>query len=565
MPEARARSQNERAGASESARAARGIGAPASDGVRGSAGAQPPEKIYDVIIVGSGHSGGMAAYVLARKGLSCLMLNAGPVVDVNKDRPITPASELPYRGFRRPGALSDGPLDEYRLSAFVHPEEVPYTTDPDKPFVWVRNRVVGSRSIFWSRQSFRLSDFEFKQRDFEGGVDQNWPVNLAEMAPYYERVEEIFRISGHPEGLPQFPDPKFALVTAKPQPNSQVMQRFWNATGRRNIRISVSRSSMGQNNLASSVNLLLPDAFASGNLTLVPDAVVRELSLNKATGLVDGVHYVERLTRREMQAKARVVVLAAGSLESVRLLLNSGLANSSGLLGHYIFDQLYADVVQGFVPEALDGKGQGVAGGGGFLPPFRNVGGATNAPDFTGRYALSVTSGGTPSDDVLGTFGEELQRKRAHYSGAGFSATMMGAVLPRKENHVRINTKVSDAWGIPVLHISAAYGDNERRMQTDAQDQMAELMKECGVELLMKSDARREFGQSVHELGGCRMGDDPRTSVLNRWNQTHDIKNLLVVDGSSFVTGGWQNPTMTISAVAMRAAEHLAEEMRQGL
>jgi choline dehydrogenase-like flavoprotein len=266
-----------------------------------------------------------------------------------------------------------------------------------------------------------------------------------------------------------------------------------------------------------------------------------------------------------MHVKARIVVLAAGSLESTRLLLNSGLANSSGVLGRYLFDQYYGTTAFALVPEAVGRVRQGkpLPGfGNGIIAPFRNV--TTREKNFIRRYVINLNAGANPSPDVLASYGVELDEKMADYAGAICQGGLMGEVLPRYENHVRINKDVKDIYGIPVLHVSCAYTDNERHLHQDAQDSMADLFQAAGFQLLTKSANHREPGQSVHELGTCRMGSSPKTSVLNQWNQSHDLPNLLVVDGSAFVTGGWQNPTLTISAIAMRAAEHLAEVMRRG-
>lgn len=519
-------------------------------------------KDHEVLIIGSGHSGGMAAYILAQKGVRCLMLNAGPPVDLARDRRSVPAHEMSYRGLMEPGAVGDGAIGENVLSAFVHPSEVPYTHDAEKPYVWVRNRVVGGRSVFWSRQSFRLSDLEFKAKDHDG-FGENWPIGLADLAPYYERVEALYRVTGRPEGLAHFPDSKFTTIndTADSEPLKKVIA----AAKGRGITVSKGRQSLGVDGFASSVNLMLPDALASGNLQIVPNAIVRELTVDKATGRVNGAHFIERHTRRDMHVKARVVVLAAGSLESTRLLLNSGLANSSGVLGRYLFDQYYGTTAFALVPEAVGRVRQGkpLPGfGNGIIAPFRNV--TTREKNFIRRYVINLNAGANPSPDVLASYGLELDEKMADYAGAICQGGLMGEVLPRYENHVRINKDVKDIYGIPVLHVSCVYTDNERHLHQDAQDSMADLFQAAGFQLLTKSVNHREPGQSVHELGTCRMGSSPKTSVLNQWNQSHDLPNLLVVDGSAFVTGGWQNPTLTISAIAMRAAEHLAEVMRRG-
>ncbi len=520
------------------------------------------DQVHEVLIIGSGHAGGMAAYILAQKGIRCLMLNAGPAVDLSRDRRSVPGHEMSYRGLMEPGAIGDGAIGENVLSAFVHPSEVPYTHDPDKPYVWVRNRVVGGRAVFWGRQSFRLSDFEFKAKDHDG-YGENWPISLADLAPYYERVEAMYRVTGRPEGLPQFPDSKF--TTINDTPDSAVFTKVVEAAKSRGITVSKGRQSLGIDGMASSINLMLPDALASGNLTIVPNAIVRELTVDRKTGRVNGAHFIERHTRRELHVKARVVVLAAGTLESTRLLLNSGLANSSGVLGRYLFDQYYGGTAFALVPEAVGRVRQGKPLPGftnGIIAPFRNV--SSREKSFIRRYVINLNVGANPSVDLLGTYGADLDNKMAEYAGAICQGGMMGEVVPRRENHVRINREVSDIYGIPVLHVSCAYTDNERNMHQDAQDSMAELFTSAGFQLLTKSSNHREPGQSVHELGTCRMGDDPKTSVLNKWNQSHDIPNLLVVDGSSFVTGGWQNPTLTISAISMRAADHLSELMRRG-
>jgi choline dehydrogenase-like flavoprotein len=330
------------------------------------------------------------------------------------------------------------------------------------------------------------------------------------------------------------------------------------------IPVCKPRSSLGVDGLASSVNLLLPDAFATGKLRAIPNVVVRELSVNKDTGLVNKAHFVDRLSRREMSVRARVIVLAAGTLESTRLLLNSKLANSSGVMGHYLIDQVYGPGIVCSVPEARDGRATPeLMGGGALIPRFRNI--DAKAKNFIRGYALNVFSSTHPMEPRnFAAYGEDLQKKLDSYSGSGFSTGIMGEVLAHYEHHVSIDKNVVDAWSIPVLHVETEYTDNEFNMARDAVDTSIALAEAAGFEVLSSNYNPNPPGYSIHELGTCRMGDDPKTSVLNKWNRSHDIKNLFVVDGSSFVSSGWQNPTMTISALAMRASEHLAEEMRQG-
>ncbi|HZC43415.1 MAG TPA: GMC family oxidoreductase [Acidobacteriaceae bacterium] len=518
------------------------------------------EENVDVLIVGSGHSGGMVAKILTGKGISCVMLNAGPIVDFQKDRELKPAYELPYRGFKMPGRLPHVfQADEFNANTWVDEKEVPYTFNQNEPYNWVRVRLFGGRSLFWARQSFRLSNYEFKAKDHDG-FGTNWPIDLSDLAPYYSRVEGIFRVSGHPDGLPQYPDGNFVVDDS---PWSGSMQRFIAAGKKLDVPVCKARSAMGRDGLASSINLLLPDAFATGKLTAVPNVVVREITVDKNTGLANGANFVDRHSRREMSVKAKVVVLAAGCLESTRLLLNSKLANSSGILGHYLIDNVYGPGVVCSVPEARDGKATtDLMGGDALIPRFRNIG--TKSPNFIRGYALNVWSSDRPMDPRnFAAYGADLQKKLDSYYGSGFSMSMMGEVLSRYENHVSIDKKVVDAWDIPVLHVDTKYTDNEFNMARDAVDTGVAMAEAAGFEVLSKNYEPNPPGYSIHELGTCRMGDDPKASVLNKWNQSHDIKNLFVVDGSSFVSTGWQNPTMTILALSMRAAEYMAEQIRQ--
>jgi len=514
---------------------------------------------YDVLIIGSGASGATAARQLTRKGIKCLMLDAGPAFDYEKDRVLRPVYDLPYRGFGKPGRFPHvTQANEFTAALWADEKQNPYSYPPDDPYYWVRIRRIGGKTLVWGRASWRLSDYEFKAKDHDGFGD-NWPLAYADLAPYYDQAEPLLRVSGRKEGWPQLPDGVFLPDESG---DSQAISRFIASARKRGIPTTKQRRAQGT--LASSANLILPDALATGNLTIVPNAVVRDLTVDKTTGRVDGANFVDRISRRELHAKARVVVVGASCLESTRILLNSGIANSSGVLGRYLFDQFYVkNTVQAVVPEARGGRPPGgMVGGTGYIPRFTNLKGKEK--DYIRGYAVDFGSGGTPDPKYFPVYGEELQKTLANHTGTSFNATTMGSVLPRYENHVTIDKKVVDAWGIPSLHIEAKYTENEFRMAKDAMNTLAELCEASGFELLEKHDKMVPPGESIHELGTCRMGDNPRTSVLNQWNQSHDVKNLFVVDGSSFVTGGSQNPTLTITALSMRASDYMAEEMRKG-
>ena len=515
-------------------------------------------ETFDVLIIGSGHAGGMAAKILTESGISCLILNAGPVADVSRNAEHKAAYELPYRGFKPPGRLEHVfQANEFNANVWVDEQEVPYTFEPENPYNWVRVRLFGGRSLFWSRQSFRLSDYEFKAKSRDG-FGEDWPISHADLAPYYSRVEDIFQVSGALDGPPQMPDGNFVIDD---NPWSQSMERFMAAGKAFDMPVCKQRRALGRDGLASSVNLLLPDAENTGKLTSIANAVVRELTVDKNTGQPNGCHFVDRLSRRELSVKARVVVLAAGTLESTRLLLNSKVGNSSGLVGRYLMDQIYGPGVICSVPEARNGRAtKELMGGGAIVPRFRNI--TTKSDKFLRGYALNVTSSiGPVSPRNFAAYGAELDRKLQEYHGSSFHMTMMGEVLGRYENHVRINKDKVDAWGIPVLHVETKYTDNEFNMAKDAVDTGAAVAEAAGFEVLSKNVVPNPPGYSIHEVGTCRMGDHPKRSVLNKWCQSHDHKNLFVVDGASFTSAGWQNPTMTILALSMRASEYLASQM----
>ncbi len=521
---------------------------------------------HDVVIIGSGAGGGMAAHTLTKLGVKCLMLEAGPAFDFEKDRSLVAVHDLPFRGFGRPGRFPHvTQASEFDANMWADEKQNPYTYAPNEPYYWVRIRALGGKTLRWGRASWRLSDFEFKAKDHDG-YGENWPVSLAELAPFYDRCEPMFRVSGRNEGLPQLPDGKLLLDDSN---DSLSVQRF--TASCKTLGIPTTKPRRATGTLAASTNLLLPDALATGKLTILNNAVVRQISVDPNTGRANGVHFVDRRNKRDYHVKARAVVLSASTLESTRILLNSasrqhpkGLGNSSGVLGHYLFDQFYVkNVIVCAVPEAKGGKGpRNLMGGGGYVVRFRNI--DKREKNFIRGYTYDFGSGMTPSARLLPLYGEPLFQELENLRGAGFGMTAMGEVLPRFENHVRIDNNVKDHWGIPALNISQKYGDNEYAMARDAREQAEAMCRGAGFEVIASHDTFVPPGESIHELGTCRMGADPKKSVLNGLNQSHDVKNLFVVDGSSFVTGGAQNPTLTLVALSMRSSEYLAESLRKG-
>ncbi len=384
------------------------------------------QKKVDVLIIGSGHTGGMAAKTLTEKGIACTMLDAGPMLNFEKYRELKPVHELPYRGFDAPGRLPHVyQSSEFNANQWVDEKTVPYYHPPDQVYNWVRVRSVGGRSPFWGRQSFRHSDYEFKSKDHDG-FGENWPISL---------------VSGHTDGLPQYPDGKFIEDNT---PWSGAMQRFVDAGKKQGVPVTKARSSLGKDGLASSLNLMLPDAVSTGKLTVVPNAIVRQITVDKNTGLADGVIFLDRHSHREMVLKARVVIVAAGTLETTRLLMASEICNSSGALGHYLTDQIYGAGILCSVPEARDGKApRGLMGGGALIPRFRNL--ETKSNGFLRGYAVNVSCSNGPFDArTLPFYGEELNKKLESYNGSSFSTNIMGETLGHYENHVTLNKQVVD-------------------------------------------------------------------------------------------------------------------------
>lgn len=527
-----------------------------------------PKQDHEVVIIGSGAAGGMAAYILAKAGVKCLMLEAGPMLDFARHRSMKAVYDLPFRGFGEPGRFPHiTQASEFDANLWIDEKANPYSHPANDPYYWVRIRLMGGKTLRWGRASWRLSDFEFRCKDHDGW-GENWPISLKDLEPFYDRAEPLFRVSGRNENWPQLPNGK---LLADETTDSLSIQRFLDSCKRRNVPTTKQRRATGT--LASSLNLLLPEAQATGNLTIIPNAMVREIEVDSTTGLVKTVHYVDRRSRREYSTPTKYLMLGASTLESSRLLLNSksrkfptGLANSSGVLGQYLFDQFYVkNTVVAVVPEAKGGKGpRNLMGGSGYIPRFTNLKPGKPEKNYLRGWAWDFGSGGTPSPDYFPQWGTELAKTMADLQGSGFSMTTMGEALPRRENKVSIHPTLKDDWGIPTIHIEQRYTDNEYNMARDAMETGVALAKDAGFEIVASHAQMVPPGESIHELGTCRMGTDPRKSVLNGFNQAHDVKNLFVVDGSAFPSGGSQNPTLTILALSMRASEYLLDQKKQG-
>ncbi|MBI1746860.1 MAG: GMC family oxidoreductase [Acidobacteria bacterium] len=551
------------------------------------------KKVQDAIVVGSGAAGGMAAKQLCEKGLKVLLLEAGRTINPSKD---FIHHKWPY-DFKYRGKLSPSkaPFLPYTADAwtehlYANLSDHPYTTEPGKPFVWVRLRAVGGKTLIWGRVSLRMSDLDFKAKSHDGYGD-DWPISYKAIAPYYDLVESMVGISGNADHISHLPDGKF-LPPVPMNCGEHILKKGCEKLGRRliNNRCAViTRDYNGRqachwcgycgrgcdsNSMFNSLAVTLPMAMKTGNLTLRPNSVVRQVLVDPHTGKAGGIGFFDANTKQYVEAHSKLVVLGASTLESTRIMLNSistqypnGIANSSGVLGHYFIEHIMGSGAVGLAPtlkgkriENEDGRPIGT-----YIPRFRNVN--TREKQFLRGYAFQCNSGaglfpGT-AKEVPG-FGADLKSAIRNNYPALVSMGGFGEVLARYDNHVSIDKNRLDPWGIPVLKMHVAYGENERAMSRDIADTAEEIMRAAGIEILVRNRALRTPGWSIHELGTARMGNDPKTSVLNTFCQAHDVKNLFVVDGSCFVSASNQNPTLTIMALCARACDYIAEEYKAG-
>ena len=513
------------------------------------------EKQSDVVVIGSGVTGGWAAKELAEAGLTVLLLEAGPRLEFNRVLSLKERAEAATRQLiqcQHPSYWYEDP----RL--FVDDLQNPYVTS-NGPFVWIRSRHVGGRSLTWLGVTLRLSDYELLGPEREGfGV--NWPLTYEELAPYYDRVEQFLEIEGSREGLLQLPDGPFMLppsLTSWESEFQRVVESKW--PGRRVIHcrgLPLHALNRGSNRLqqGGSIHEPLVSAAATGRLRLRPDSIVSRFIDDQDTGLIRSVMYLDRNTKAVREASARAYVLCASSFESVRIMLNSesprhprGIGNSSGLLGRFIFDHGTASIGGTLDAQAKSDHAAHLGGAHGILiPRFRGL--DRRMSDYVGGFG------------IWGSMNRHFQW--VSVENPAWALTSLLEVLPRSENRIEIDQMKEDAWGIKSARICFAYGDNEQSMNRDALSSMKEMADAAGLKLGYENTTLP--GQYVHELGGARMGRNNKTSVLNPFNQCWDAPNLFVTDGSCFVSAGWQNPSLTMMALTARACEYLVHELAIG-
>jgi choline dehydrogenase-like flavoprotein len=578
-------------------------------------------RIHDAIVVGSGAAGGMAAHVLTSHGLDVLLLEAGRKLDIEAElRSMEWPYDHPRRGDMPPGghALT---ANEYTLRKPPYAQGLPHkhvysyvqswngadysrnivVNEKDHPYTgtnyaWVRARCLGGKTNIWGRLALRLSDLDFKAASRDG-FGQDWPISYADLAPYYDKVDLYLGISGVKENLPHLPDGLFQRPV-KLTPAEFAVRQAIGKMGRvlTPYRAGVTTDGLKHNKYRtrclgrgacnrraggcdihaafdSPTGLILP-AMDTGRLTLRTNATAREVTVDPTTGKARGVSFIDTVSGKVYEARGRVVILAASTLESTRLLLLSkspahpnGLGNSSGLVGHHFCEHLMGPSVLGFAkdlvgkPRTLDDGRPGAF----YVPRFRNL--TERHPSFIRGYGFEGGSGvgmyPGPAHDAPG-FGAAFKRRVRERAGAYFHIGGFGEVLARPENRVDLDPQVTDRLGIPVLRFHYTFGDNEKKMAADMAETAQEMVSAAGMEIVHVDRTLLCEGWSIHELGTARMGTSPTTSVLNQFQQAHDVKNLFVVDGSGFTSASTQNPTWTIMALAWRSCDYLADALRKG-
>jgi choline dehydrogenase-like flavoprotein len=562
---------------------------------------------YDAIVIGSGITGGWAAKELTEKGLRTLVIERGRDIRHGKDY-ITehkPNWEFPLHNVRldpdkkgtedyQVQARTSG-FRESSMQFFAKDTKHPY--QEAKPFTWIQGDVVGGKSLMWGRQVYRWSDLDFEANMRDGnGVD--WPIRYADIAPWYSYVEKHIGVSGEKLGLPQLPDGEFLPPMELNAGEKFVRRNLEKAMPDRHVTIGrvaiLTRNHNGRaachycgpcergcstGSYFSSQSSTLPAARATGRMTLVANSVVHSLIYDENRNRVTGVRVIDAETKQPREYSAKLVFLCASTLGSTRLLLASksarfpnGLANSSGVLGQNLMDHHFLVGADGRLPDLREHYYQGNRPNGVYIPRFRNLGDeASKRTDYVRGYGYQGGASRAGWGRGIGEagIGVQLKSKLREPGDWGFSITGFAECLPRKENYVELATE-TDAFGIPQLRVNCEWGDNELTMRKDIAASAAEMLEKAGCKNVHTYDANQpgklgaEPGLGIHEMGTARMGRDPKTSVLNGWNQAHDIPNLFVTDGSCMTSSSCVNPSITYMALTARAVDHAVSELKAG-
>ncbi|SFJ14976.1 Choline dehydrogenase [Sphingomonas sp. NFR04] len=550
---------------------------------------------FDAIVIGSGVSGGFAAKELTQKGLRVLMLDRGRMVEHGEDYPYDgkPAYEVPAHN------IMPKPLQErdYFIAkrGYVQPSNMgfynndrmnPYAFDEGSKFYWIRPGAVGGKSLIWGRWSFRWApeDFDANKRE---GVDGAWPIGYDDIAPWYAKVEDYIGVSGSRENLPYLPDsnfqPPMPMNIAEKWLKERLESKF---PGRKLINTRLSnmtedKPDQGRTKCQfrnqcgngcsfgayfSTQAVTLPAARATGKLTLQSDAVVTNLEYDAAKKRVTGVRYVDAKTGQAQVVNADLVFLCASAMGSNQILLNSRAPgsershfDSSGTLGRYVMDHIFRVGIDGEIPGMTDLIEYGRRPGGVYIPRFRNIGGEEGV-GFKRGYGYQGSAWRQPAGPV--GFGAEMKHGMRRYGPWRFSMGAFGECLPYKDNRVSLHPSKVDRFGVPLMRFDVTFRENELKLIADAKVQGEAMLRAAGLQNVTSNEGEHVPGDAIHEMGGARMGTDPRNSVLNGFSQAHDAPNLYVTDGAQMASASCVNPSLTFMALTMRAADHAVKQLR---
>lgn len=559
------------------------------------------QESYDAIVVGSGISGGWAAKELCEAGLKTLVLERGRMVTHIKDYP---TANMDDWDFPNNGELSREAKARQEKQArtgytvraphnfwFVDDLDHPY--NETKRFDWMRGYHVGGRSIMWGRHSYRWSDIDFEANKKDGfGVD--WPVRYKDIAPWYDKVESYIGVTGEKLGLPQLPDgnfePMMELNCLEQHIREELLEQYDDRfmTPGRVAHINSDKAYDGRSRCQyrnrcirgcpfgayfSSLSSTLPAAERTGNLTLRADSVVHEIMYDPDTQKAIGVKVIDRETRETFEFKAKIIFLCASAIASTSILMQSrtdrfpnGLGNDSDQLGRNIMDHHLGIGASGKFDGFEDKYYRGRKPNGIYMPRFRNLGGNSNVDSFIRGYGYQGSASRGNWEDVIAevSHGKDLKEAIMKPGGWTFGMGGFGEMLPYEENRMTLDYDNKDAWDLPTVTFDAEYKENEINMRKDMQEQAVEMLSKAGLRDVQPFDNGSAPGLGIHEMGTARMGRDPKTSVLNGYNQVHAVKNVFVTDGAFMTSASCVNPSLTYMAFTARAANHAVEELKKG-
>ncbi len=559
------------------------------------------QESYDAIVVGTGISGGWAAKELCEKGLKTLVLERGPMVKHIEDYKTAHLDpwDFPHQG-QITSEQQSKQLKQARTGYTTRPEHSHwFVNDLEHPyneirrFDWMRGYQVGGRSITWGRHSYRFNEIDFKA-NIEDGHGVDWPVRYKDIAPWYDMVESYIGVTGEMLGLPQLPDGKFEpmmeLNCAEQHVRDKLKESYEDriVTPGRVAHINSDKKYEGRVRCQfrnrcmrgcpfgayfSSLSSTMPAAERTGNLTLRPDAIVHEVIYDPDSQKATGVRVIDRETKETFEFKAKVIFLCASAIASTAILMQSksdrfpnGMGNDSDQLGRNLMDHHLGSGARGKLEGYEDKFYKGRKPGGIYIPRFRNLGGESNTDRFVRGYGYQGGGSRNNWEDIVAelSHGKSLKESVLRPGGWQFGISGFGEVLPYEDNRMTLDYDKTDKWGLPTVTFDAGFKDNEWKMREDIKEQAFDMLTKAGLKEVEVYDDPKALGIGIHEMGTARMGRDPKTSVLNGFNQVHAVKNVYVTDGAFMTSSSCVNPSLTYMAFTARAANHAAQELKKG-